>query len=80
MGSSLSSDDVIRLEITLVNNLDSDIKNQRISHLEQELTAAKLEIKQLQSLGNQYAMMRLRLTRAISAIKHLGGDPSTFGL
>lgn len=80
MDLNLSSDDVIRLEITLNNNLDSEIKNQRISDLEKELEKLRLELRQFQSLQNDYALTRLRLSRAISAIKRLGGDPAVFGL
>lgn len=73
-------DNIIRLEITLKNDLDSNEKNQRIQELELELEKVKAENKRLQYVDNQYALMRLRLSRAIKAIKRLGGDPSIFGL
>lgn len=76
----LSNGDLIHVVLHLVKSPDDDRLQKRCDDLETALSSALDEVKRLQSELSRMSVYRIRLSRAIKAIKRLGGDPAIFGL
>lgn len=76
----LSNGDLLHVVLHLVESPDIDRLQKRCDDLETALSSALSEVKRLQNELSRMSVYQIRLSRAIKAIKRLGGDPSIFGL
>lgn len=76
----LSNGDLLHVVLHLVESPDVDRLQKRCDDLETALSSALDEVKRLQTELRRMSVYQIRLSRAIKAIRRLGGDPAIFGL